>query len=150
MVHKLAAALAVIAIGTVGVSALILNRARAENGNGVPCDPNIPILQTIGINVNPLDQGGASRFWTFDATYKNNSCLAQDVAIIMQVKDETDKVISLQSRELFLSPGVLTGFQWNFIFLKDQRVQGRNKIEFFVWKSLDNPVPISRPVTVTI
>lgn len=140
------------AVGGIIGTGVLLARARAEGDEPdkpIDCRENVPVFDTIKIeNVNVQPEG--FNFFIFSVPYKNNTCIAQDVAIFMQVTGKNDKVVQLVSHELFLGPGETKHFEWRLIILNRDRDPGRNKIEFFVWRSSAIPIPLSNKKTIFI
>ena len=134
--------------GLVGAGVLIA-KAKAEAPDEVACNENAFGDTTLKIeNISVRPEG--VNFFVFDVPYKNNSCIGQDVAIFMQVTGKNDNVVQIHSHEFFLGPGETKIFGWRLIILNKDRDPGKNKIEFFVWRSSANPVPLSNKKTIFV
>ena len=121
---------------------VVIAKAKGETPDQVECNKNAFGNTTLKIeNISVRPEG--VNFFVFDVPYKNNSCIGQDVAIIMQVRGLNNEVQQLQSRELFIGPGKTEFFAWRVIIPSAVRKEGGNKIQFFVWRSKENPTALA-------
>jgi len=109
-------------------------------GQGVGTDPLLNLIKIGRIDVNER----ATKIWDFDVDYRNNSDVQQSFAGIIQVSDPNDVTIDLQTRNMSLFPGETKKFGGQFSIPTAQREIGKNKVEFFAWRSADDPVAIAR------
>lgn len=136
------------AVGGLVGAGVLLARARGETGPA-ECRDDLLAINTIKIETISVRQEGFN-FFVFDVPYHNQTCKSQDVAILMQVEDKDGNVVQLQSREIFLGPGETKNFGWRVIIPTVHRDEGKNKIQFFVWSSLDQALTLSNKKTIFV
>jgi len=124
--------------------------------NELPCpDPGIPPgiippeemalcepqnnFEEVCIAATQQAQDDFNRFMMYKVFMQNITDREITFDLIGQFKNEDGTVQDLQARRQTIGAGKRSEFTFNFIWITG----GLKEIDFFAWKSIDNPVPIS-------
>ena len=110
-------------------------------GNGEPprlCEPQNN-FEEVCIAATQQAQDDFNRFMMYKVFMQNITDREITFDLIDQFKNEDGTVQDLQARRQTIGAGKRSEFTFNFIWITG----GLKEIDFFAWKSIDNPTPIS-------
>lgn len=118
--------------------------------SGPPACESVPEYASIVMDPVDPEMLQNQNQWRFHTVYKNKSCISQSFAIIMTVVGPVGGNMALQIKDMTLKPDEAAGHEWNFGFDPTVRSIGKDKVSFFVWRSANNPLTLSKTQSITI